>query len=364
MNIKSRLAELNVPDVLAPFGKKITVKEEFELAKEGIKRLLQEEEYGYIPDKPEHLYIEKLSTDEGFAAGRAIITQYVMHAIVRGQEVTFPFASIVPKRDGRIQTFVHIDFTPEIPSKGEPTEEIIDRGYAIFKICYRDVTSDDGDFTNGVAKILGRKRNTANAPGKIAIWAWSIMRVIDFIETLDLYNPDALAVIGHSRLGKTTLLAAAFDERIKFACVNNSGTCGDALSRGTRGETVADITRVFPYWFCPNFLKYANNENSLPFDQHFLISLVAPRCVLCGTAKQDVWADPYSQFLSLTLTDGVYRLYGVNGLVHTDEIPEAPCKLQDGNCSFHTTTGKHYLGREDWNNYMDFIDEKLKQMRI
>ena len=360
MNIKSRLSGLGIPDVLAPFGKKITTREEFESVKEDIKKLLQEEEYGYIPEKPEHLYVERVSEDERFAAGRAAVTKYVMHAIVKGQEVTFPFVSVVPKKDGKLPIFVHIDFSPEIPSKGEPTEEIIDRGYAIFKIFYQDVTSDDNDFTNGIAKILGRKRNAPNSPGKIAMWAWSIMRVIDFIETLDLYTPESLAVIGHSRLGKTTLLAAAFDERIKFACVNNSGTCGDALVRGTRGETVADITRVFPYWFCPNFLKYANNENSLPFDQHFLISLVAPRHVLCGTAEQDVWADPYSQFLALTLTNDVYKLYGKIGIVHTDEIPEAPCKLQEGDCSFHTTTGKHYLGREDCNNYMDFIDSKLK----
>lgn len=360
MNIRAKLAELNVPDVLAPFGKKISTKEDFESAKEDIKKLLQEEEYGYIPEKPEHLYAEVISKDERFAAGRATVTKYVMHAVVNGQETTFPFAAIIPNTDGKIPTFVHIDFAPEIPSRGEPTEEIIDRGFAVFKIFYKDVTSDDGDFTNGVAKILGRNRDKGNAPGKIAMWAWSIMRVIDFIETLDFYNPEALAVIGHSRLGKTTLLTAAFDERVKFACVNNSGTCGDALSRGTRGETVADITRVFPYWFCPNFFKYANNENSLPFDQHFLISLLAPRYMLSGTAEKDIWADPYNQFLALTLTDDVYKLYGKRGLVHGEEIPEAPCKLQEGDCSFHTTTGSHYLGREDWNNYMDFIDAKLK----
>lgn len=360
MDIKTRLAELNVPDVLTPFGKKIETKEEFEAAKADIKKLLQDEEYGYIPEKPEHLYAEVISEDNRFAAGKSVLTHYMMHAVVGGQEVTFPFASIVPTKGGKLPTFVHIDFAPEIPSKGEPTEEIIDRGYAVFKIFYKAVTSDDGDFTNGIAKVLGRNRDKSTAPGKIAMWAWSIMRVIDFIETLDFYNPDALAVIGHSRLGKTTLLTAAFDERVKFACVNNSGTCGDAISRGTRGETVADITRVFPFWFCPNFLKYANNETALPFDQHFLVSLVAPRCVLTGTAEKDIWADPYNQFLSLALVGDVYKLYGKVGLVHGDEIPEAPCKLQEGDCSFHTTTGTHYLGREDWNNYMNFIDSKIK----
>ena len=185
------------------------------------------------------------------------------------------------------------------------------------------------------------------------------MRVIDYIETLDIYDPDTLAVIGHSRLGKTTLLTAAYDERVKFACVNNSGASGDALSRGKVGEDIAAITNKFPFWFCPNYLKYAGKEDSLPFDQHFLLSLVAPRHILLGTAVEDKWADPNSEYLALTLTDEVYKLYGKVGLVHTENMPVCPERLPDGDCYYHLRAGTHYLSRSDWNMYIDYIKSKI-----
>jgi hypothetical protein len=164
---------------------------------------------------------------------------------------------------------------------------------------------------------------------------------------------------GHSRLGKTSLLVAAFDERVKFVCANDSGTSGDALARGSVGESIDAIVSRFPFWFCPNYAQYKNNENALPFDQHFLLSLIAPRHILLGSAELDTWADPKSEFLSLALTDEVYALYGEEGLVHGDDIPEGPIKLQDGSCSFHTRSYGHAYSREDWNNYMDFIDKKI-----
>ena len=359
MNIRSALENLGVPNVLAPFGKPITTKEEFEAAKPQIQELLQREEYGFIPEKPDSHKIEIVEKNDRFAAGKATLTTYKFTASVDGNEASFPFYSIIPKKPGKLPVFVHINFRDTVPDNYQPSEEIVDRGYAIFGVCYKDVTSDDGDFENGFAKVLCKDRNDPHAPGKIAIWAWSVMRIIDFVQTFDFYDENALAVIGHSRLGKTTLLTAAFDERVKFACVNNSGASGDALSRGKVGEDITAITDRFPFWFCPKYKSYAGKEAALPFDQHFLISLVAPRSVLSGTALEDTWADPNSQFLAMTLTDEVYKLYGIEGLVHGEDMPKAPFKLQDGNCSFHLREGLHYLSRYDWNAYMDFIDKKL-----
>lgn len=365
MNIKSALGSLNVPNVLCPFGSEIKTKEEFEAVKPKIQKLLCEKEYGYIPPSPDAIKVEVIDESQAyknFAAGKAPMKKYRLTANVYNTETSFVFYSVIPKNNGnKIPTFIHINFNDKIPSPGQPTEEIIDRGYAVFTVNYQDVTSDNGDFENGCAKVLCPDRSHPHAPGKIAIWAWAIMRIIDYVETLDFFDPESLAVIGHSRLGKTTLLAAAFDERIKFACVNNSGASGDALSRGKCGEDIEAITRVFPYWFCPTYREYSKRENELPFDQHFLLSLVAPRYLLSGTAKEDTWADPKSQFLAITLTDEVYKLYGKKGLVHTDEMPEEAFKLQDGDCSFHLRDGLHYLSRYDWNLYMDFIDSKIKK---
>lgn len=358
MNIKSIIESLNVPCVLKPFGKEINTKEDFEAVKPAIKKLLCEEEYGYIPQKPESFKVESEAEKQDFCAGAAVLTKHTLTANVYGQDTSFVFRSVVPKNADKIPVFIHISFTDAIPNPGQQTEEIVDQGYAVFTINYKDVTSDDNDFENGCAKVLCPDRNDPHAPGKIAMWAWSIMRVIDYIETLGKFDLDNIAVIGHSRLGKTTLLTAAFDERVKFACINNSGASGDALSRGKVGEDITAITKRFPFWFCPNYFKYAGKENELPFDQHFLLSLVAPRHLIIGTAEEDTWADPNSEFLALTLTDDVYKLYGITGLVHGDEIPKAPAKLDEGNCYFHLRHGTHYLSRHDWNNYIKFIEAK------
>lgn len=360
MKICERLSKLNVPDVLKPFGEKINSMEEFEAVKPKIQKLLQEEEYGFIPKKPDSISVDVISEDNKSFASKATLTKYRLTAHYGEESCNFIFYSSIPNvRPEKMPVFVHINFSDAIPHKYQPTEEIIDNGCAVFTVYYEDVTSDNGDFENGCAKLLVPNRSNPHAPGKIAIWAWAAMRIIDYVETLDIYNPDTLAVIGHSRLGKTTLLTAAFDTRVKFACVNNSGTSGDALSRGKVGETIKDITDRFPFWFCPEYLKYAGKEDNLPFDQHFLISLVAPRRVLTGTAKEDLWADPDSQYLALTLTDPVYALYGKHGLVHSENMPVCPERLPDGDCYFHLRSGSHYLSREDWNYYIEYIKSKL-----
>lgn len=359
MNFVEKINSMSIPSILCPFGKELKTKEDFEAAKPAIKKLLCDEEYGVIPEKPDSISVEVISSDPRFCASKATYTKYMLTAKIGDEEVKFPFYSAIPNKEGKIPAFVHINFDNLMPAKYQPTEEIIDRGYAVFTIFYKEVTSDDGDFEDGIAKVLVKDRTAPNATGKIALWAWSIMRVIDYIETLAFYDENALAVIGHSRLGKTTLLTAAFDERVKFACANDSGTSGDAIARQTRGESIKAITDRFPFWFCPNYLKYQDKEDEQPFDQHFLLSLIVPRAILNGSAEQDVWADPYNQFISAALVKDVYKLYGMEGLVFSEDIPEAPVVLQDGDASFHTRLGTHYLGREDWNIYMNFIDKKL-----
>ena len=362
MNIKARLEELNIPDVLAPFGSKITTKEEFESIKPMIKELVQKEEYGYIPNEPESISVEVLETNNRFCAGKSSFTKYRLSAIVNGEELSFVFYSSIPtKVEGKIPAFIHINFRDSLPDQYQPNEEIVDRGYAVFTVCYKDVTSDDGDFNDKCAPVLCKDRNDPHAPGKIAMWSWAARRVLDYVMTIDKIDKDWIGVIGHSRLGKTALLTAAFDERLKFVCVNNSGSSGDALARGKDGEDIEAITNRFPFWFCPKYKEYSKRENELPFDQHFMHALVVPRYILIGTAEEDEWADPKNEFLALTLANPVYALYGEEGLIHGEEVPTAPAKLQEGDrCSFHLRHGLHYLSREDWNAYIDFVDARRK----
>jgi len=144
-----------------------------------------------------------------------------------------------------------VNFRDDNPDRYQPTEEIIDNGFAVLTVCYKDVTSDDGDFTNGLAGVLfpDGKRG-ADDSGKISMWAWAASRLLDYAETLsDKLDLEKSVVCGHSRLGKTALVAAMFDSRFKFSYSNDSGCSGAALARGTTGETVEDICDRFPFWF-------------------------------------------------------------------------------------------------------------------
>lgn len=355
-NIEAR----NIPDVLTfNDGTPVKTESDFEKRREELLLLLQKHEYGYIPQKPDSLKVKVVSTDDVFCAGKAPLTMLEFTVTVGEHEFSFPVASVIPKAPGKHPAFVHINFRPNVPDKYMLSEEIVDRGYATFSFCYTDVTSDDGDFENGLCAIFSKDRKTnPSAPGKIALWAWAAMRVMDYIQTLDCIDLDSVAVVGHSRLGKTALVTGAFDSRFGYVISNCSGCSGAAVIRGKTGENIAVITGVKGCWFCPEYANYSVHEDTLPLDQHFLLAASAPRHVMIGSAKEDTWADPESEFISAYLAGEVYeKIYGVTGLAHGGTLPTAKTVLDGGNILYHIREGVHYFSREDWKAYMDYIDK-------
>lgn len=317
--------------------------------------LLLREEYGYLPPVPDKISYELEKRDEFFCAEKAIYDTYILTAYMGDDSFSFPVRLVMPNDNVRHPIFVHINFRPDVPDKYQPTEEIIDNGFAVVSFCFKDVTSDNDDFTNGFAGVFYKDKERKNSDcGKIAMWSWAASRVIDMIVDMDLFDNENIFITGHSRLGKASLLTAALDERIKCAFINDSGCCGDAISRGKCGETVKNITDVFPYWFCKNYKKYADNENLLPFDQHFLIAAVAPRYVLVSTAEKDLWADPDNAYLSCVMASYMWNLYGLAGFVGDEVKPNSGCFYADGNIAYSMRRGVHYQSRDDWHRYFDF----------
>lgn len=317
------------------------------LSREEMLELLQREEYGYLPPKPDRLsWKVEENTIRRFCAGKATMNEAVLTARFGVKEFSFPVKYVLPTAKGKHPFFVQINFRPDVPDRYQPTEELIDHGYAVFSFSYLDITSDDGDFTNGLAGVLFEDGKRApDAPGKIAMWAWAAQRVLDFAESISCLDHRRAIVCGHSRLGKTALLAAATDERFYCAHSNDSGCSGAALSRGKEGETVAKICDVFPFWFCENYYQYAHHEKRMPFDQHFLLACIAPRLVHVSSAVEDLWADPVSEFLNCY----------ASGLIAEDRLPVPGDRFHDGRVGYDLRDGQHYFSRADWLNLIAFL---------
>ena len=321
--------------------------------------VLLKEEYGYIPAPPEKISFEVTEKFiPKFCAGRAKASKIIANCEMNGKTFSFPFYSVIPTREGKYPFFVHINFRDAVPDRYMPSEELVDNGFAILSFCYKDVTSDDGDFTNGLAGVLypdGKRGD--DAAGKISMWAWAAQRVMDYAQGLEALDLNNSIVCGHSRLGKTALLAGATDERFAFVYSNNSGCSGAAITREKIGETVRNICDRFPYWFCENYKKYSDNEDKMPFDQHWLIASIAPRKVCVGSASLDEWADPASEMLSCFAASEAFEKMGMTGFVAPDRFAEVGECFLEGNIGYHLREGEHYFSRHDWHKLIAFVQK-------
>ncbi len=347
------LKELIKSQNLAPF-----------LSREEMLDILQREEYGYLPPTPDEINFEVLEEDRSFCNSKAIFKKISARCIINGNCFSFPFYSVIPHGKGKFPLIVHLKFGTNVSDIFMPSEEIADERFACLSFCYKDVTSDDGDMTNGLAGVLyenGRRRDSD--AGKIAMWAWAAHRLMDYAQTVSEIDATKSVVCGHSRLGKTALLAGATDERFAITYSNNSGCSGAALYKDKDGENIEAITNNFPYWFCENFLKYRGLDENMPFDQHYLTACIAPRRVYIASAEDDIWAGPKNEFLNCVAVSGFYEKLGVKGFVCKDEIPEPLAIFHEGNVAYHIRKGKHCFGHDDWHFLLDYAKESIKAVR-
>lgn len=316
--------------------------------------LLQKEVYGYLPPPPEVItWTVEENIVKTFCAGHAVLHRVTITVRLNEKDFSFPVYATLPKTDHKVPFFIHINFRSDVPDRYQPTEELIDNGYAVLSFNYKDITADNNDFSDGLAGILypGGIRAPSD-PGKIAIWAWAAQRIMDYAQTLDCLDLSRGIVCGHSRLGKTALLTAATDERFYCAHSNDSGCTGAALSRGKTGETIEKICDRFSYWFCENYKRYIGKEELLPLDQHFLIASIAPRLVSVASASEDYWADPASEYLACVAASAAYP---EKGLVHPDRLPEIGDFFAEGSICYTLREGAHYFSRQDWLNLIRFL---------
>lgn len=349
------------PDILRfEDGAAVTGPDDWPRRRRQLLDILCREEYGYPPPAPTVVEGTLTQLDDKCACGHAHLEHIDLRFAAEKGDFTLPIRFFVPNDGQKHPTIVLMNFRPDSYDMYFPAEEILDNGFALAVACYTDVTSDDGDFTNGLAGLYTRPADGTGF-GKITLWAFAASRIVDYLITRPEVDAANIAVAGHSRLGKTALWCAAQDTRIRFALDNDSGCGGSALEQAKHpgGETIADMNRNFPFWFCENRAKYIGGTDGMPFDQHFLLAAIAPRYLAIGCASLDDWADPYGTLLCAHAASPAWRLHGRQGLV----APTGPAAVgdvyHDGDIGYHLRDGIHFFGRFDWLRYMDFIKQKL-----
>ena len=366
--------------------------------------------YGEIPPKPSRRFFETTVVDKKFLNGAA--TLKLVTISIPGYDrpeidllVVTPNAATKPAPAFLVLNFcgnqaVHPD--PRIPlaksffgtgckdcedgratdaARGTqatnwPIEQIIARGYAFATFANADVDSDRAGVSDGVYAWLAKETtgSAANSAttnrGCIAGWAWGFQRCVDYLTTDLAIDPARIAAVGHSRNGKTALLAAAFDERIALAIPHQAGCGGTAPNRVApalaapqangrpTAETMAVINKSFPHWFNAEYKKFNDAPEKLPFDQHELVALMAPRPVLLSNAAGDKWANPAQQFEVLKAAEPVYRLLNAGGCDASEMPPEG--KLVSSKLGYYIRPGAHSMTSGDWMVFLDFADRHLR----
>ena len=269
-----------------------------------IAETLQYFQYGHLPPRPDRV----VAIDERqrhVLDGKAV--EHGMTLLIGSRDrLPMRIALYVPQGPGPFPVLVReehaLGHLEELPP-------IIERGYGYLEYTREDLDPDKAD-VRGPAQRAYPEYDWAT----LAVWAWGGMRVVDYLESRDDVRLDQLGIIGHSRGGKMALLAGALDERFSLVVANGSGAggAGSYTVEGPRCETLELITRPerFAYWFHKRLRWYVGRREQLPFDQHFLKALVAPRALLCTEARGDLWANPLGTKMTSRAADSVFRWYG------------------------------------------------------
>ncbi|HRZ99757.1 MAG TPA: acetylxylan esterase [Candidatus Paceibacterota bacterium] len=381
-----------LPDLLVAFdGKRIRTPDQWrEKRRPELKALFQHYMYGWLPPAPLRLTYTLERMDRNCLGGKATQKEIIIRFDPPGTPAIHLLLVVPNRRPGPAPVVLGLNFCGNHTVLNDPSialpngwvpswckgctnnqasesgrgqalddwsiERSIDRGYAIATFYNGDVDPDRPDFTDGVHPFYaqpGQPRGSQDW-GCLAAWAWGLHRAVDYLVTDEDIQPRRIAVFGHSRNGKTALLAGAMDERIGLILSHQAGCGGTAPSRGKIGESVRQINDRFPHWFNDEFKKFNDQTSRLPFDQHGLIALCAPRPVLLSNATEDTWANPAGQFEMLQAANPVYRLLKVEGL-RTQQMPETG-RLVDSRLGYFIRPGKHSTTPEDWKAFLDFAD--------
>ena len=393
-------ANPNPPDVLVALdGTKVATKEQWGAKRRPeLKALFEHYMYGTQPAKPAKVTGKVLFNDDKAFGGKGTLREveitfgppewpkmYLLVALPNDRKGGVP-CFVGPNFGGnhlhtdhagvRIPTAWVPDRMPGATKDGKATEAgrgkqlgtwsmewVIGKGYGVATFYCGDIQPDRPNVREGMRATMPvvKGKEAGDETATVMWWAWGVSRAVDYLATDKDVDAARLAVVGHSRLGKTALLAGAFDDRLKVVMPHQAGCGGTGPSRSAgnpKAETVKRINTSFPHWFCGHFKAFNDDTAKLPFDQHGLVAICAPRPVLFTNAVKDQWANPGGQFDMLKAASSAYKLLGAEG-VGADAMPEVG-KLLDSRLGYWIRDGEHSMIPEDWVTFVAFADKWLK----
>ena len=301
--------------------------------------LIVDIEYGGLPPTPATTTLETLH----LSSVRALPgVRFMSCRVQTGPERPFSFllTLLIPPGEGPFPVVITGDACWRYVTDAVAAD-VLGRGFILAQFNRTEIAADVGSNARTSGLYCAYPEGVY---GALAAWAWGYHRCIDALVTLPVVDASRIAVTGHSRGGKTVLLAGATDERIALTAANNSGAGGAGCFRhqGPQSEKLSDLIRNFAFWFGPKLRDYVDREDELPFDQHFLKALLAPRALLTSEALGDLWANPSGTWLTHSAAREVYHL------LNADERIVITFR-EDG----------HNYGPTDWRNFLDIMEWQL-----
>ena len=341
------------------------------------------EVYGRVPRNTPKVSWEVVDTTKENVAGMPAVTKRVVGHVDNSAypaitvnielKLTVPADATAP-----VPVIMELALTPEalaalakrfpdlVASKG-PTwqEQVLAKGWG-YAIYVPTTVQDDngGGLTAGIIGLVNKGQpRRLDDWGALRAWAWGASRALDYFETDKSVDAKRVGIEGHSRYGKASLVAMAYDPRFAIAYISSSGEAGAKLYRRNFGEQIGNIAGSGEYhWMAGNFLNYAGpqTEEDLPVDAHDLIALCSPRPVFigAGATNGDGWADPKGMFLAEVGAGPVYRLLGKKDL-GTTKFPAIETALLDGDLGFRQHNGGH-TPAPNWPTFLKFAERYMK----
>jgi hypothetical protein len=383
--VKDLPAQPNLPDVMTMAdGTKVTTPAQWPARREEMKAILEHYELGHAPPPPGNVTGTDLQSHpvlDGAANYRLVHLKFGP-----GEKLGLDIAIFTPAGSGPFPTIINPSFfmTPGVNFTNHPAAAAaaadtttnepagtnrtsrfrfnftapvdpergargfsnqLNRGYAIVTYRYTQCGEDNPNFrTNSFYPAY-----PGYDWGVLLGWAWGLSRIVDYLETQPFVDTHKLIALGHSRLGKLTMVATSFDDRISLGAPAGSSGAGTGAYRfcgpGRGGkEGVEDMTRKYGYYFVPRLAEFTGQMDKLPFDAHWYIALTAPRPWISveGTDDQNCVANAVKH--SVDAAKPVYTFLGVS----PDRV------------GVNYEPHRHGLTADDWTAALDFADQELR----